>query len=206
MLRSKQLRNIFLFHRLQNQVRLLQTEESPEVWFTDYGSGQLINGQVTINFDPTFAGSINMNNPYHVFIQLEGPCTGGVYVANKTATGFTVVQQDATTSNAAFSYRITGKRKHFENLRFATEEESKVANNNMVQQVWPEVITYRNQQQQIIDAQTNSELSSPVQSTMPQLQSTPVNDSPVNNPSIPAIAPMTPRNYPASPTPNITHP
>ncbi len=133
----------------QGEKRLLYCEESPEVWFNDYGFGQLVNGQVTIGLDPLFISSANLNEPYHVFIQLEGECKGGVYVTNKNAQGFTVVQQETlTTSNASFSYRISAKRKYCENLRYATTEENRIVNNSMTENVWPETIAYMNAQRQ----------------------------------------------------------
>jgi hypothetical protein len=133
----------------QGEKRLLFCEESPEVWFNDYGIGQLVNGQVTISLDPLFISSASLNESYHVFIQLEGECKGGVYVTNKNAQGFTVVQQETlTTSNASFSYRISAKRKYCEDLRFATIEENRIVNNSMTETVWPETITYMNEQKQ----------------------------------------------------------
>lgn len=49
--------------------RLLYSEESTEVWFSDYGFGELQDGQVLIRIDPVFAETVNLKEPYHVFLQ-----------------------------------------------------------------------------------------------------------------------------------------
>jgi len=68
---------------------VLHAPEAPEILFEDYGEGKLINGKAHINIDPTFSKNVSINDkhPLRVFIQLEGDCNG-VYVANKTKTGF----------------------------------------------------------------------------------------------------------------------
>src|SRR6266545_46610 len=52
--------------------KALYTEESTEVWFTDYGFGKLEKGRARILFDPSFAQTINPDEPYHVFLQARG--------------------------------------------------------------------------------------------------------------------------------------
>ena len=39
--------------------RLLYTEESTEVWFTDYGFGKLAGGVAQVGIDPIFAQTVN---------------------------------------------------------------------------------------------------------------------------------------------------
>jgi len=74
-----------------------------------------------------------------VFIQLEGDCRG-VYVTNKTASGFDVVELQGGTSNANFSYRVVCRRKHYEGLRLAGDEEDMQFNVRMLELVWPELL------------------------------------------------------------------
>jgi len=87
--------------------RLLYTEESTEVWFTDYGFGKLHNGTVVIPIDPIFAQTINAQEPYHVFLQSYGDAE--LYVASRAATQFQV-RLRAGDPNVEFSYRIVAKR------------------------------------------------------------------------------------------------
>lgn len=137
---------------------------------------------------------------------MEGPCTGGVYITNNTSSGFSVVQQGDSTSNASFSFRISGKRKYFEDLRFASEAANKTANDNMAEAVWSELNSYVAQQRQQMSTLVNSQSNSPAVSTMPQYSSPSINEPSVNITTVPAITPMVPRNYPASPTPAVMEP
>jgi hypothetical protein len=77
--------------------------EAPEILFQDYGTGELVNGKAYIKMDPIFTKNIHVNedNPIKVFVQLEGDCKD-VYVTNKTAEGFEVVELQGGTSNVPF--------------------------------------------------------------------------------------------------------
>jgi hypothetical protein len=95
--------------------RLLYTEESTEVWFTDYGFGKLDDGAAIIPIDSTFAQTVNLEDePYHVFVQVYGDAE--VYVTNRTSTQFEVRLRDGD-PNTEFSYRIVGKRLGYEDHR-----------------------------------------------------------------------------------------
>jgi hypothetical protein len=94
--------------------KALYTEESTEVWFTDYGFGKLANGRGRILFDPSFAQTINADESYHVFVQPYGRAE--LYVAERTPLGFTVALKDGD-PNAEFSYRVVAKRLGFEEKR-----------------------------------------------------------------------------------------
>jgi hypothetical protein len=104
--------------------------EAPEVLFQDYGEGQLNNGRAHIELDPNFAKNVTINDkhPLRVFIQLEDDCQG-VYVTNKTKTGFDVIELNGGSSNAKFMWTVTANRadtydengnisSKFEDLRF----------------------------------------------------------------------------------------
>jgi hypothetical protein len=94
--------------------KALYTEESTEVWFTDYGFGQLQNGRARILLDPTFAQTINPEEPYHVFLQARG--NAELYVGESTPLGFEVALREGD-PDAEFSYRVVAKRLGFEGER-----------------------------------------------------------------------------------------
>ncbi len=48
-----------------------------------------LDGQTTVTIEPLFAQSVNLGVDYHVFLTPLGDCNG-LYVAEKTPTGFTV--------------------------------------------------------------------------------------------------------------------
>ena len=97
--------------------RHLYAEESSEVWFTDYGFGKLQDGQVNIAIDPLFAETVELDEPYHVFVQLNDPDCNGVAVTNRTAAGFDVVELCGGQSDAEFSYRVVAKRRGYAGTR-----------------------------------------------------------------------------------------
>jgi hypothetical protein len=100
--------------RTEGGSRLLYTEESAEVWFTDYGFGKLANGTAKVTIDPIFAQTVNLKEPYHVFVQVYGDAD--VYVTTRTATGFEVRLRSGDAA-VEFSYRLAAKRLGFEAQR-----------------------------------------------------------------------------------------
>ncbi len=96
---------------LNGQNVTMYCPESPEILFQDYGEGKLVNGKVHIELDPILAKNIIINeeHPLRVYVQLEGNCKG-VYVANKTTTGFDVIELDGGTSNVQFQYTVVCNR------------------------------------------------------------------------------------------------
>jgi len=91
--------------------RVLFAPEAPEILFEDYGTGKLVNGKATITLDPLLSKSIFVSDkfPLKVFIQLEGDCNG-VFVTNKSQTGFTVIELNNGNSNVPFSWHIVANR------------------------------------------------------------------------------------------------
>ena len=92
--------------------------ESPENWFEDFGSAQLINGVAVIQLDPDFIQTVNTEKDYRVFPVPNGDCRG-LYVTNKSANSFEVRELGGGTSNIRFDYRITAIRRKYETVRFA---------------------------------------------------------------------------------------
>jgi hypothetical protein len=92
--------------------------ESPQNWFEDAGSAQLVNGAATIALDPDFIQTVNTEKEYMVFPVPNGDCKG-LYVSNQTPTSFEVHELGGGSSNVHFYYRIMALRKNYENVRFA---------------------------------------------------------------------------------------
>jgi hypothetical protein len=108
----------------QGEIVTLVCPEAPEALFQDYGIGQLINGKAHITIDPDLAININVSpeHPLKVFITLEGDCNG-VYVTNKSANGFDVIELQGGTSDVPFSWQIVATRANEEyTLRDGTTE------------------------------------------------------------------------------------
>ncbi len=98
--------------------RILFAPESPQPYFEDLGTGQLVNGHCRINLDPLFLDciAVDQNHPLLVFITLTDNCQG-VYVKTDAA-GFDVYELNNGKSNASFNWRAVGQRKDGVDLRF----------------------------------------------------------------------------------------
>jgi hypothetical protein len=92
--------------------------ESPENWFEDFGSAQLVNGVAVIQFDRDFIQTVSTEKDYKVFPVPNGDCKG-LYVTNKSANSFEVRELGGGSSNIRFDYRIAAIRKNYETVRFA---------------------------------------------------------------------------------------
>ena len=92
--------------------------ESPENWFEDFGSAQLVNGVAVVRLDPNFMQTVNTEKNYRVFPVPNGDCKG-LYMINETANSFEVHELSGGISNISFDYRITAIRRKYETVRFA---------------------------------------------------------------------------------------
>ncbi len=94
-----------------DKARLMFCAEAPEVLFEDYGSASLVNGKVHVNLESIYAMNVAIDDkhPLRVLITLEGDCKG-VYVTNKTSSGFDVVELQSGSSNVKFTYEVIANR------------------------------------------------------------------------------------------------
>ena len=96
--------------------RQLYAVESTGVWFEDFGTATLVNGEVVVKIDDVFLQTISPDAGYHVFLTPLGD-GNGLYVAAKDARSFTVREQGGGTSNISFDWRLTAKRRGYEATR-----------------------------------------------------------------------------------------
>lgn len=101
--------------------RKLYAVESPEVWHEDLGTAALVDGEVTVAFEPIFAQTVNLEEEYHVFLTPLSQEPVWLYVTAKTPAGFTVrgVTLDGGPASCAFDYRVVAKRLGYEGVRLA---------------------------------------------------------------------------------------
>jgi len=99
----------------------LYAEEATEVFFSDYGEAQLMDGRARVTLDPLFLETVTIDadHPMHVFIQPYGDAQ--VYVKRGEA-DFEVIQTGGSDREAAFSYRLVAKRRHYEDRRMLATE------------------------------------------------------------------------------------
>jgi hypothetical protein len=92
------------------------TVQSAENWVEDYGSGELNHGSATVMVEPAFSDTVNTGVEFHVFLTPGGDCKG-LYVTNKTAGSFEVLELGGGTSSIPFDYKIVAKRNGMEDQR-----------------------------------------------------------------------------------------
>jgi hypothetical protein len=95
--------------------RTLYTIESPQNWFEDFGQATLLAGEVVVPIEEIFAQTVDLSNDYHVFLTPLGDCP--LFVAEKSASSFTVRAHDGASCDIAFDYRIIAPRLGYEDLR-----------------------------------------------------------------------------------------
>jgi hypothetical protein len=74
----------------------------------DTGETRLVNGHAYVRIDPALANVIDRGAEFSVFITPEGD-SRGLYVTQKSATGFAVHENQAGRSTLLFAYRIVAK-------------------------------------------------------------------------------------------------
>ena len=77
----------------------------------DFGTGRLVDGRCHIEIDPDLAINILVDDahPIKVYVTPEGDCNG-VYITNKSANGFDVIELMGGNSNIPFSWQIVATR------------------------------------------------------------------------------------------------
>lgn len=103
--------------------QLVYCKESPEIWFEDFGFGELVNGIAHIKLDDMFLETITVdeNNKMHITLQEQAETQGLYYVVDKDNKGFTVKEKKNGRSNGTFSYSIMAKRRFYEDHRFGID-------------------------------------------------------------------------------------
>ncbi len=111
--------------------QLVYSTESPEIWFEDFGQAKLTNGIVHVSLDEMFQETvfIDSEHPMHVFLQEQGDCNGLFFTPDADGKGFTVKEKQNGTSNITFSYRISAKRRFYQNHRFGVDQLQPLENN-----------------------------------------------------------------------------
>ena len=87
--------------------------ESPEYWYMDYGTVNLVNGRAHVDLDPILEDIIivDASNPLKIFPQANILTCNGLAVINKTVNGFDIVEVNNGMSNGEVDYQIIAKPK-----------------------------------------------------------------------------------------------
>jgi hypothetical protein len=82
--------------------------QTSEPTVEDFGEGRLVGGMGQVKLDPSFARTIDASRSYLVFLTPEGD-NRGLFVSQRTASGFTVREAQGGVSTLGFMYRIVAK-------------------------------------------------------------------------------------------------
>lgn len=106
-----------------NGNQLVYCKESPEIWFEDFGFGNLVNGTAHVKLDDMFLETITVDtkNKMHITLQEQVETQGLYYVVDADNKGFTVKEKKNGRSNGTFSYSIMAKRRFYEDHRFGID-------------------------------------------------------------------------------------
>lgn len=88
--------------------------ESPEYWYQDYGTVELVNGQAHVDLDPILVDIIvvDNDNPMRIFCTPAGMTHfNGVAIMNQTATGFDLVELNGGNHSGTVHYQLVAKPK-----------------------------------------------------------------------------------------------
>jgi len=94
----------------------LYSQESPELWFEDFGKAIIQNGTCTVTLAADYAETVTVNaeHPMHAFITPNGNM--GNWWIEYSGTSF-IVKAPQAANGTAFDYRLVAKRIGYENLR-----------------------------------------------------------------------------------------
>lgn len=99
------------------------SQESPEIWFEDFGSSSVINGQAFVNLQNDFVSTVTVNDQYPIKVFITPNSRLGDWWVEKNGTSFTLHAPDAA-DGSAFDYRIIAKRQGYEDYRMKDVPES----------------------------------------------------------------------------------
>jgi len=104
--------------------RHLYTVESPGTWFEDFGTAQLVHGRAEVTIEPIFAQTVDLEEPYQVFLTPLGQEPVLLFISSQTGAGFTVqgVTLSGQPAAGSFHYRIVAKRLGYEDVRLAVAQ------------------------------------------------------------------------------------
>lgn len=99
----------------ENHGRITLTcPESPEYWYQDYGTVQMINGKATIQLDPILADIIIVDeeNPIRVICTPVGmPYFNGVTIMGQTSNSVEILELNGGTHSGKLQYQLVAKPK-----------------------------------------------------------------------------------------------
>lgn len=97
------------------------SQESPELWFEDFGSATVNNGIATVTLAADYMQTVTIDNDHQMKVFITPNDDMGNWYISKNGNTFTVHAANAA-DGAKFDFRVVAKRKGFEDLRLKTND------------------------------------------------------------------------------------
>ena len=102
--------------RTDNGPKAIYAQESPEIWFEDFGSDQLSDGYASVKIAEDFIQTITVNDQHPMKVFITPNADIGRWWVEKGSSGFILHAPDSP-EGAIFDYRVVAKRRGYENHR-----------------------------------------------------------------------------------------
>ncbi len=98
--------------------REMYADESTENWFTDRGTGYLVDGETIIKLDPMFLETVTIDDKHPMIVRISPTAEcNGMFVAKKADDRFVVRELMKGRSDATFDWEVSAKRRGYEDVR-----------------------------------------------------------------------------------------
>jgi hypothetical protein len=96
-------------------------QESPELWFEDFGSGTVSGGVATVTLAADYLQTVTINDNHEMKVFVTPNDDLGNWYIKKSGNTFTLHAPNAA-NGAKFDFRVVAKRKGYEDLRLKTND------------------------------------------------------------------------------------
>ncbi|PLW91681.1 MAG: hypothetical protein C0592_14635 [Marinilabiliales bacterium] len=102
--------------KTENGPKELYCQESPEIWFEDFGSASVSNGQAIVDLQNDFVSTVTINDQYPIKVFITPNSDLGNWWVEKKGTTFILHAPNAA-NGSEFDYRVVAKRQGYEDYR-----------------------------------------------------------------------------------------
>ncbi|UPT69278.1 MAG: hypothetical protein M0D57_09450 [Sphingobacteriales bacterium JAD_PAG50586_3] len=107
--------------RTVNGPKEVYAQESPELWFEDFGSAAVNGGIATVTLAADFMQTVTINDNHEMKVFVTPNDDLGNWYIKKSGNTFTLHAPNAV-NGAKFDFRVVAKRKGYEDLRLRTND------------------------------------------------------------------------------------
>jgi len=102
--------------KTENGPKELYSQESPEIWFEDFGGAKVNNGIAKVDLKDDFLSTVTINNEHPIKVFITPNSNLGNWWVEKKGISFVLHAPDAT-DGSEFDFRVVAKRAGYEDYR-----------------------------------------------------------------------------------------